>query len=197
MVIGDNTGLARPGVFDQAMVPAELAQARLRDFVGDLIEGYTDDKAKIARQWQTIDKSVAKVGCPFISSPGNRVTNTEATVVAWRERRGTGYFAFTYKGALFLLLNTEDPALPMPPKMAAQFNEMVDMMKTDPTRPRRWPRISYRRSRASSLAIARALPNMPAMITRYAIWTRHASATSSSRLYATRWRGTPMSAGCS
>jgi hypothetical protein len=132
VVIGDNTGLARPGVFDQAMTQISWLQPDFVISVGDLIEGYTEDKAEIARQWDAIEKSVVKAGCPFIPIPGNHDTNTPETVDAWRERRGPGYYAFTYKSALFLMLNTEDPALPMPPKMAAQFYEMVGVMKKDP-----------------------------------------------------------------
>jgi hypothetical protein len=100
--------------------------------VGDLIEGYTEDKELIAGQWQNVERSIAKAGCPFVAVPGNHDTNTEATVAAWASRRGSGYYAFVYKNALFLMLNTEDPALPMPPKMAAQFYEMVGMMQKDP-----------------------------------------------------------------
>jgi len=132
VVIGDNTGLARPGVFDQAMSQISWLQPDLVVSVGDLIEGYTEDKALIAGQWEAVEKSAAKLGCPFVSIPGNHDTNTPETVAAWSARRGAGYYAFTFKGALFLMLNTEDPALPMPAKMAAQFYEMVGVMKNDP-----------------------------------------------------------------
>ncbi|HLG87172.1 MAG TPA: metallophosphoesterase [Alphaproteobacteria bacterium] len=131
-VIGDNTGIARPGVFAQAMVQLSWLEPDFVVSVGDLIEGYTYNKAEISRQWQAVERSIAKLGCPFVAVPGNHDTNTPETVAAWRERRGSGYYAFTYKGALFLMLSTEDPALPMPPKMAAQFYEIVDMMKSDP-----------------------------------------------------------------
>jgi UDP-2,3-diacylglucosamine pyrophosphatase LpxH len=131
-VIGDNTGIARPGVFDRAMQQISWLQPDFILSVGDLIEGYTDDKAEIARQWDAVERSVAKAGLPFIYTPGNHDVDNEETHAAWRDRRGPGYYAFTYKGALFLVLNTEDPPTAMTKKMADQFYSMVTLMGKDP-----------------------------------------------------------------
>ncbi|HEX4506654.1 MAG TPA: metallophosphoesterase [Alphaproteobacteria bacterium] len=131
-VIGDNTGIARPGVFDAAMTQIGWLKPDFILSVGDLIEGYNDDKATIARQWDAIERSIAKAGVPFIHTPGNHDVNNPVTLDAWRERRGPGYYAFTYKGALFIILNTEDPPTPMAEKAAAQFYSMVDLMAKDP-----------------------------------------------------------------
>lgn len=131
-VIGDNTGLARPGVFDQAMRQISWLQPDFILSVGDLIEGYTDDKAMIAAQWDAVERSVAKSGVPFIYTPGNHDMDNAETHEIWVQRRGPGYYAFRYKGALFLILNTEDPPTPMDPKMAKQMYSMVDLMAKDP-----------------------------------------------------------------
>jgi hypothetical protein len=131
-VIGDNTGLARPGVFDQAMQQISWLRPDFILSVGDLIEGYTDDKALIASQWEAVERSVAKAGIPFIYTPGNHDMDNEETHAAWVSRRGPGYYAFRYKGALFLILNTEDPPTPMAPKLAKQLYGMVDLMAKDP-----------------------------------------------------------------
>jgi 3',5'-cyclic AMP phosphodiesterase CpdA len=131
-VIGDNTGIARPGVFDAAMTQIGWLKPDFILSVGDLIEGYSDDKAAIGKQWETVERSIAKAGVPFILTPGNHDLDNETTWALWRERRGPGYYAFTYKGALFMILNTEDPPTPMSEKMAAQFYSMVDMMAKDP-----------------------------------------------------------------
>ncbi len=131
-VIGDNTGLSRPGVFDQAMIQLNWLQPDFVISVGDLIEGYTEDRARIASQWTAVENSVTKLGCPFIYAPGNHDIDNAETLDAWRERRGATYHSFTYKGALFLVLNTEDPPTPMSPKLASQFYSMVDLMQSDP-----------------------------------------------------------------
>ena len=131
-VIGDNTGLARPGVFDQAMQQISWLKPDFVLSVGDLIEGYVEDKALIAQQWEAIERSIARAGLPFIYTPGNHDMNNEETHAAWVQRRGPGHYAFRYKGALFLILNTEDPVTPMEPKLAKQMYSMVELMAKDP-----------------------------------------------------------------
>lgn len=132
VVIGDNTGLARPGVFEQAMRQVRWLEPDFVLSVGDLIEGYIDDKAEIDRQWDAIEQAVSRAGCPFLFVPGNHDMNSPASVEAWRQRRGSAYYTFTYKRALFLVLSTEDPPVPMPDKMVDQFYQMVETMKKDP-----------------------------------------------------------------
>jgi predicted phosphodiesterase len=131
-VIGDHTGLGRPGVFDAAMRQISWLQPDFVLSVGDLIEGYTEDRAEIARQWNAVEASIAKVGRPFVFVQGNHDVDNAETLDAWRERRGPGYYSFLYKGALFLVLNTEDTPTPMTPKQAAGFYERVRQMQTDP-----------------------------------------------------------------
>jgi len=131
-VIGDHTGIGRPGVFDQAMVQLSWLQPDFVMSVGDLIEGYTEDRARIARQWTAVETSVAKLGCPFFYVQGNHDVDNAETLDAWRERRGASYYSFTYKGALFVVLNTEDTPKPMTAAQAADFYSRVDLMQADP-----------------------------------------------------------------
>jgi UDP-2,3-diacylglucosamine pyrophosphatase LpxH len=137
-VIGDHTGVGRPGVFDQAMVQLSWVRPDFVLSVGDLIEGYTEDRDKIARQWAAVETSVAKAGCPFIYTLGNHDVDNAETLDAWRERRGAEYYSFTYKGALFLVLNTEDPPTPMNAAMSGKLYEMVDLMRADPAKAERF-----------------------------------------------------------
>jgi hypothetical protein len=132
VVIGDNTGLARPGVFEQAMRQVSWLEPDFVLSVGDLIEGYTNDPAEIDRQWDAIERAVALTGCPFLFATGNHDVNSPAAVAAWKQRRGAIYYAFTYKRALFLVLSTEDPPIPMPRDMVDQFYRIVELMKKDP-----------------------------------------------------------------
>ena len=55
MVIADNAGGARPGVFARAVEVANLLQPELVVQVGNLIEGYDDDESQIREWWQEID----------------------------------------------------------------------------------------------------------------------------------------------
>jgi 3',5'-cyclic AMP phosphodiesterase CpdA len=89
-VIGDNTGVAKPGVFDQAMRQIGWLEPDFIMGVGDLIEGYHEDRSVIARQWAAIDASIAKSGRPFLFTPGNHDIENAETLDAWRDRRGAG-----------------------------------------------------------------------------------------------------------
>jgi UDP-2,3-diacylglucosamine pyrophosphatase LpxH len=131
-VIGDNTAFARPGVFDQAMVQVSWLRPDFVMSVGDLIEGYHDDRATIARQWDDAERSIAKLQCPFCFCVGNHDINNDATFEAWRQRRGPTYYSFTYKNALFVVLNTEDPPISIDAKAVAPYYSMVELMKVDP-----------------------------------------------------------------
>src|SRR5471030_2384281 len=58
-VIGDNTAFGRPGVFDQAMVQVSWLRPDFVLSVGDLIEGYHEDRNVIATQWNDAERSIA------------------------------------------------------------------------------------------------------------------------------------------
>ena len=64
VVIGDNTGIAKPGVFDAAMRQISWLQSDFVLSVGDLIEGYTEDRAEIARHWEAIEAVSRQVRLP-------------------------------------------------------------------------------------------------------------------------------------
>lgn len=134
VVIGDRTGLARPGVFERAMMQIRLLAPDFVLSVGDLIEGYTQDQTEIARQWAEVDAAIATCGVPFVFTPGNHDIDNAETLQAWKTRRGAGHYSFVCRDALFLVLNTENTPTPMPDKLAQQFNMLVRMMHADPER---------------------------------------------------------------
>jgi UDP-2,3-diacylglucosamine pyrophosphatase LpxH len=134
VVVGDRTGLARPGVFEQALQQVKLLQPDFILSVGELIEGYHEDRAEIDRQWSEVETAIAATGIPFIHTPGNHDIDNGPTSEAWEKRRGPRHYSFTYKGALFIVLNTEDTPQPMPEKLARQFNGLVAAMKADPVK---------------------------------------------------------------
>ena len=60
-MVGDNTGLARPGVFGQAMTQVSWMHPEFVIAIGDLIEGYTDDKAMIGLTYRGMRHGPAAV----------------------------------------------------------------------------------------------------------------------------------------
>jgi hypothetical protein len=131
-VIGDRTGVARPGVFPQAMTQIGWLAPDFIIDVGDMIEGYTDDRAELNREWDEIDGYVKAAGVPFVFTPGNHDLDNPTMLDVWRQRHGAEFYDFTYKHALFLVLDTEDPPTPMSPTMAGQFHGLVKLMQANP-----------------------------------------------------------------
>jgi len=131
-VIGDRTGLARPGVFERAVAQVDLMQPEFLINVGDLIEGYTRDPAELAEEWSHIEGAIGSLRVPFFYVAGNHDLGNDVMLSAWKAKRGEPYYQFVFKDVLFLVLDTEDPPRDMPPGLAAQFHQMAAGMKSDP-----------------------------------------------------------------
>jgi hypothetical protein len=112
VVVTDRTGGARPGVFESAMDKTNLLRPEFVMSVGDLIEGYTDDRALIDRQWDEFQAFVDRLDMRFYYVPGNHDMATATLARAWRDRFGPAYYSFVHRGVLFVCLNTEDGQKP-------------------------------------------------------------------------------------
>ncbi|QKR99918.1 metallophosphoesterase [Sphingomonas sp. CL5.1] len=111
-VFGDRTGKHRPGVFEEALRDARQLHPDFVINIGDLIEGNTEDRGELDRQWSEINGAINAIDVPFFYVPGNHdITNTVMRD-EWRRRMGADYYSFVYKKVLFLILNTEDPPQP-------------------------------------------------------------------------------------
>lgn len=130
-VIGDRTGFGIPGIFEQGMHQIGWLHPDFIIGVGDMIEGYSDDTAEITAMWEEFDAAVKNAARPFIYVPGNHDLSNDAQVKIWKERHGHPYYAFTYKGALFIALDSEDPPTPMKPEQAAGFHQTVAALRKD------------------------------------------------------------------
>jgi len=107
LVVSDRTGEHRDGVFAGAMPKVNLLQPAFVLSVGDLIEGYTDDPATLATEWDEIEGFVRELEMPFFYAPGNHDMSNATMAETWKGRFGPSYYHFRYKGALFLVLNSE------------------------------------------------------------------------------------------
>jgi hypothetical protein len=108
-VVSDRTGGHRPQVFARAVEQLNLLQPEFVMSVGDLIEGYTQDKKLLARQWRELQTYTARLQMPFFYVGGNHDLANKAQGEVWKERFGRTYYEFVYKGVLFLCLDSEDP----------------------------------------------------------------------------------------
>jgi hypothetical protein len=106
-VVTDRTGEHRDGVFEAAMEKLGLLGPDFVVSVGDLIEGYTEDRAELAAQWDEFASFVARLDVPFFYTPGNHDYSNTVMAEVWRERFGPSFYHFRYRGVLFLVLNSE------------------------------------------------------------------------------------------
>lgn len=108
-VVSDRTGGHREKVFSRAVQQINWLQPQFVLSVGDLIEGYTVKEDALKEQWDEFDGFVKRFEMPFFYVPGNHDLTNKTQVTKWGERYGKRYYHFTYRGALFLCLCSENP----------------------------------------------------------------------------------------
>jgi hypothetical protein len=115
-VIGDRTGGANAqGTFALAMNQLNLLQPEFVINVGDIIEGYTEDRGELIEMWEEADGLVAELNMPFFFTRGNHDVSNAMAKEVWLERRGASYYSFVYRDVLFMVLDSEDHSRPEPP----------------------------------------------------------------------------------
>jgi len=113
VVIGDRTGQHRPGVFERALMQVDGLRPDFVINIGDLIEGNSEDRARLDAEWKEVTAATEKLSVPFFYVPGNHDLTNTVQLDEWRKRLGADYYSFTYRDVLFLVLNTEDPPQPL------------------------------------------------------------------------------------
>jgi len=158
-IVGDRTGGHRPGVFERAVAQINLLQPEFVVGVGDLIEGYSDDRQKLEREWDESDAIVERLDMPFFYTVGNHDIGNELSRNMWRERLGRDYYAFIYRDVLFLSLNTEDPPVILPPEALAGQTRLEAMMRKDPASV-----MEMLRRRRAEIGTTTAPPRLPGSV---------------------------------
>jgi len=65
VILSDRTGGARPGVFADAVRKTNLLEPEFVICIGDLIEGHTEEPAKLEHQWNQFEALVDRLDMPF------------------------------------------------------------------------------------------------------------------------------------
>lgn len=135
VIIGDRTGGANAlGTFKMAMDQLNLLQPEFVINVGDIIEGYSDDKEKLNTEWDEADSMLEKLEMPFFRTPGNHDIANDVAQQVWRERHGATYYYFVYKNVLFMVLDSEDPPRPAPEGMEQKIELYNRLQIEDPAK---------------------------------------------------------------
>jgi len=110
VVIGDRTGGANvEGTFAIAINQLNLLRPEFVINVGDIIEGYSKDTAKLNAEWDEVDGMLNKLDMPFFRTPGNHDIANDVAQEVWRQRHGATRYYFIYSDTLFVVLDSEDP----------------------------------------------------------------------------------------
>ena len=135
VIIGDRTGGANvAGTFALAIDQLNLLQPEFVINVGDIIEGYSDDKAELNAEWEETDDMLAKLKMPFFRTPGNHDIANDAAKEVWLERYGATRYHFVYKDVLFVVLDSEDPPRTPPEGIREKIDEYNRLQVEDPAK---------------------------------------------------------------
>jgi len=105
-IVSDNAGGSRPGVFADGIKKLNLLMPEFVMSVGDFIQGGTNDRAVLKREWAEIDKMIKPLKVPFFFVPGNHDISNNVMREVWNNRLGVPYYSFVYKKVLFLALDS-------------------------------------------------------------------------------------------
>jgi hypothetical protein len=135
VVIGDRTGGANVlKTFQHALPKINLLQPEFVINVGDLIEGYSDQPSELNAEWADVDSMLNTLNMPFFRTPGNHDIANKTAREVWMERYGATYYAFVYKNALFMVLDTEYNRPSPPPDMKEKIELYNRLQVEDPAR---------------------------------------------------------------
>lgn len=129
-IVSDRTGGHRAKIFSRAVHQLNLLQPEFVMSVGDLIEGYSQDEARIDREWSEFDGFVKKFDMPFFFVPGNHDLTNQMQIEKWKGRYGRTYYHFVYNNVLFLAINSEDNAAStVTPEQVAAVKKILEENK--------------------------------------------------------------------
>lgn len=109
-IVSDRHGGSRSGIFEMAVAKLNLLQPEFVLCVGDLIDGYTENRKELKKQYDEMDSILAGLEARFFRVVGNHDISNPIMSDVYRKRYGSAYYHFVYKDVLFLVLSTEDTA---------------------------------------------------------------------------------------
>jgi len=108
VIVTDRNGSNRPGIFEDAAEKINILYPEFVLSVGDLINGYTKDTARIRYEWDEVNDIIDDLKMPFFYLPGNHDITNRIMAKEWEKRYGRRYYYFIYKNTLFIILDSND-----------------------------------------------------------------------------------------
>ena len=107
-IVTDRTGGHRPGVWLDAMQKLNLMRPEFVVSVGDLIEGYSEDRRQLEREWAEFLRLTNTLDMRFFFVPGNHDVINPVQHEMWKAKFGDEWYSFDYRDVHFVCLNSED-----------------------------------------------------------------------------------------
>ncbi|QDU54931.1 metallophosphoesterase [Aeoliella mucimassa] len=108
-IMTDRTGGHRPGIWMDAVRKLNMMRPEFVLSVGDLIEGYTEDRDEVEKQWTEFLGFIDQMDMRFFFVAGNHDVTNPTMQKIWREHFGRSWYSFDYKNVHFVCLCSEDP----------------------------------------------------------------------------------------
>jgi hypothetical protein len=128
-IMTDNTGGHRPGIWMKAVRRLNLLRPTFVMSVGDLIEGYAEDRDVIETQWDEFLGFIDEMEMRFFFVAGNHDLKNPLMHTIWREHFGVEWYSFEYKGVHFVCLCSEDPGTKLGEEQLAWIRDDLDQHK--------------------------------------------------------------------
>lgn len=104
-ILGDRTSGHIPGIYGKVTAEIELMKPDFVITVGDMIEGYIDDSARIVNEWTEYDSIVSLLSMPLYLTPGNHDIWSEMSESMYRDRIGEPYYSIDIHGLHIIVLD--------------------------------------------------------------------------------------------
>jgi hypothetical protein len=114
-----------------AMGQINLLQPEFVINVGDIIEGYTEDKDELNEMWEEAQALTGKLQMPFFYTRGNHDVSNPMAKEVWLERHGVNYYYFIYRKVLFMVLDSEDNPRPEPPPEIKEATKVYKRLQVE------------------------------------------------------------------
>jgi hypothetical protein len=104
-VIGDRTGTAQPGIYEQIIEDIQKLKPDFAITVGDMIEGPAPDTMEIVRRWEEYGGIIKTITSPVYFTPGNNDIWDSTSQEFFRRYAAEPYYSFDVRGVHFIALD--------------------------------------------------------------------------------------------
>ena len=118
-IMTDRTGGHRPGIWMKGVRAVNLLRPEFVVSVGDLIEGYTEDRDRVEAEWKEFLGFIDQMEMKFFFVAGNHDVTNPMMHDIWRKHFGPEWYSFDYKDVHFVCLASEDPLSSLSKKQLA------------------------------------------------------------------------------